>query len=174
MHKKSSRHSSRFLVVINENQKDRENQREVMEAILLNLSATAFVGHCFHYRLCPTVAGKKGHDFNVFLWETHIGAVEVKCRKYDTAFFNRNGYMISHHKLAHLWRINREGVQSMLAFRTSDQHVYASMIDYLIEHKNEWSLADPEMMKTTDHGKRERVLEDKGFTIPLHLFTRMS
>jgi hypothetical protein len=159
--------------VINENQKDRENQREVMEGIMETLSATAFVGHCFHYQLCPTKAGKQGHDFNVFLWERHVGAVEVKCRKYDSVFFQREGYMISHHKLAHLWRTNREGVQSMLAFRTSDEHIYASMIEYLVEHRGEWVIAEPQMMKTTDHGKRERVLDDKGFTIPLRLFSRL-
>jgi hypothetical protein len=159
--------------MINENQKDRENQREVMEAILETLRSTAFVGKYFEHKEYPTVLEKEGHDFDIYLWGKHVGIAEVKCRNYDSGFFEKKGYMISHRKLAYLWRMNERGFPAMLAFRTSDQLIYASMIEYLVEHKREWRAADPQMMKTTDHGKRERVHDDKGFTIPLRLFSRM-
>lgn len=158
-----------------ENQNDLDNQRAVMDRIIIALSSTPFVGSGFNHKELLTERDKHSHDFNVFLDDKCVGFVEVKCRTYDSSFFNRNGYMISKSKLSYLYRVNRDKkLPAMFAFRTSDEHIYGSMIQFLVENKHEWHMADPDKMSTTNHGKGKRIANDPGFVLPLNLFSRMA
>jgi len=159
-----------------ETEQDRINQRAVMGVIMKTLEATAFVGGMFRHEEIPSIEGDSAADFKVFLWDRLAGIVEIKCRSkdYDSFFFQKNGYMIARHKLAMLYKSHRDGVPGMLAFRTSNGHVYAAMIEYLVEYRELWKTADPDKMKTTDHSTRVRLTDDPGYILPLNLFSRIA
>ena len=158
---------------MHETDEDIEHQERIMGAFLERvLSRTPMVPTGWRLYRRPTVKGKVDHDYDVWLWHLHIGAVEVKRRtKYATAFFEKNGWTVARDKLRHLIKMQKRGFHSLFLFEAGkDGRMFYVTIETILANRDRITPSRPEVSATTNHGKDRRQQPTENYDIPHDLF----
>ena len=163
-------------MTMHETKQDESNQLAVIKVItewMQNLPMVGRNGDGFTYKLIPTVENESTPDYQMWWNNLCVGVVEIKCR--NKLYWD---WVIDRNKLENLFKnYMSHGIPAMLAMAYMKdgkiEQLYFADMRALIARKDDWGVATPEMMATTNHGKDTRDEPLEGVTIPSDLFWRL-
>ena len=160
-----------------ENQDDRKNQNQVLDALMAYLSSFPVAGTGLdgisYFAVRETEAfANMPYDVIIAHHGRDVAVAEIKCRNapYDLDYMITGGMLVTSDTLNKLRKQHKLGKHVLLVTRTSDHHILFITMQTLLDNRDKLKTKGHGCIKD-NHGKADR--KGTGTIIPFSLLTEI-